>query len=95
MATPLVAAGPLQPPVFNGTVVQCQEAVISWTVGGLAYEKASLHALTYFGLLGVDDDRQGGEFPVRVQAFYQNDSTSDWKNAGAHLPSIDRGLRMT
>lgn len=43
----------LAPPVFNGTVAQCQDVVISW---------------------------QGGEFPVRVESFYQEDRSSDWKS---------------
>jgi len=43
----------LAPPVFNGTVAQCQDVIISW---------------------------QGGQFPVRVESFYQEDRSSDWKS---------------
>jgi len=65
MATPVVQPEVLSPPVFNGTVVQCQEAVISWT---------------------------GGQFPVRVQAFYQKETTADWKNAGLPAEAADTNV---
>jgi hypothetical protein len=60
--TPSPMSG-LTAPIFNGTVTQCQDVVVSWTVSGCVYGITSKE-----GICTDAFNTQGGEYPVRVEA---------------------------